>query len=169
MTGHSWKLVLLPETWTGMSCLTDMRRLWMLPESLKNLRWTSQADKKPLGKAAWYLPYLHGPFMAVSPGKEWKLLSWEMAKRHWYPQDIVGVLENWRNSPKATNIAGKAWCWLRGPGVTSLPWETNWSSSGDSLWDAGKADLRESVWSVAVLVVFMQIIRPRWHWTSCSK
>ena len=44
-------------------------------------------------------------FIAVFPGKEQRLLFWEMAKEE--PQDVLRNLKNLRNSHKSIGITGK--------------------------------------------------------------
>ena len=70
-----------------------MHGLWLFPESLEELRSTLEANNKsPLEKCPGTLfgCVVHGRFL----GKEWSMLSWEMARRNlntqWEPQELEG-------------------------------------------------------------------------------
>ena len=82
----------------------NMYRLWISPESSKELRLTLEADKSPLEKQ---LGTLLRWFTAVFPGEEQRLLSWDMAKE---PQDIFENLNNLRDSPKSLVLQANADC-----------------------------------------------------------
>lgn len=85
---NSWKLVLLTKTLSGISCLRDMHKLWMSPESFKELGLILETDKSPLENLpGTLLIYMVHGLVTIFPGREQKLLSWDMAKKE--PQGIL--------------------------------------------------------------------------------
>lgn len=152
---NNWQLVLLTKTLSGISCLRAMYKWWMSPESFKELGLTLEAPWK-----ICLVPCLFTWFMAY-------LMSFQVRNESCFPvmwqsknlKAFWGNLGNLRNSPKSMVSHAKPW-WAA-CGLTSSP------SSGlikvqpwDSLWRSSKTDLRKPVWSIAILIVFMQIIKP---------
>lgn len=60
----------------------------MSPESFKELGLTLETDKSPLESlSSTLLIYMVHGLVTFFPGREWKLLSWDMAKEE--PQGIL--------------------------------------------------------------------------------
>lgn len=97
------QLATLDETLTGMSCMRETcADSEYCQESSKELRLTLEINKSHFEK--WPGALLTW-FTAVFPGREWRLLFWEMAKKE--PEDFWGDLRNLSKSTKSVGIAGK--------------------------------------------------------------
>lgn len=94
MGGHNWKLVLLPRLWLEYHVWESRVQTWMWPESLKELQFTWDANKSPLGNQFGFFLGSKVAFPVDGKGR---------TSRHFRD------LWNLRNSTKSIGIAGKVW------------------------------------------------------------
>lgn len=147
---------LINQTLTGMPCL---RETCLDSKCYQNALMTLKADWSQ-SKATCrngLIPYLVMWFMAVFPGKEWRLLSWKMTRKE--AQDTFGQLRDLRTWSKPTDISGKAW-WQLQLGLSTLRGRLlTKGQSKDSLWKFQQNKFEKACDRFdELLFLFMQII-----------